>query len=465
MRPPHVLLALAPLLSGCTCAEERPLEAPAVDPLEATPADAPAPIEAPPTVVVVVIDTLRADHVSACGAPWPLTPTLDALAARSDAVLACDGWSSGTWTHPSHASLFTGRPVHEHGALWAREGGAALNPVTRVHPLPDSATTLAERFAAAGYQTALVSANPILTPESGLQQGFSTVRVARGVSEFRGEGIARPLLGLLSEADRDRPMLLFVNLYDAHDPYPAVPEGQPWSPSQPAVDLKPNTDADTPYRRFLQGTHEAPEGFLRTLAAGYAQGVHDADANLGLLMTALHRFRDLDAGLRLVVTSDHGELLGEHGLLRHGGFLWEPGLRIPALWLERGGRPADLPTPFVLHGLTSVIATGKVSSPEVIAASEPNPEDLRVGELGAARRLGPAGRTKHLCRVGVVLSHDLVDDPGEIAGTTAEDPVLDEACAAVRRAYQRPGEPVTEALRAVGYVGDDPSEASSKDGP
>jgi len=435
------------LVAGCTC-DDTPvptLPDAVVEPVS-------RPVDAPPTVVVVIIDTLRADHVSACGAPWPTTPILNALAARDDAVLACDGWSSGTWTHPSHASLFTGRPAHDHGALWARSGGAALNPVTRVHPLPADASTLAESFAQSGYQTALVSANPILVPESGLQQGFDTVRVARGVREYRGDGIGRPVLGALSASDRTRPLLLVVNLYDAHDPYPAVPPGQPWGPEQAGIELQPNTEGDTPYRRFLQGGHEDPDGYVQTLRAGYAQGVHEADAALGLVMTALRRFRDLDAGLRLVVTSDHGELLGEHGLLRHGGFLWEPGLRIPALWLEQDAVPAALPSPFVLHGLHDVIAYGEVTAPEVVTASEPNPDDLRVGVLGAARRLGEAGRTKHICRRDILTAHDLVHDPAERSATTVDDPLLSDICAQVGRAWRREGVPVAEALRAVGYA-------------
>lgn len=445
MRALLALLTSTGWLSGCTCGEP-PAEPPApAETLDRT-------VDAPPTVVVVVVDTLRADHVSACGAPWPITPTLDALAAREDAVLACDGWSSGTWTHPSHASLFTGRPAHEHGALWAPGSGASLNAVTTVHPLGDDEVTLAESFAKAGYQTALVSANPILVPESGLQQGFGQVRIARGVHEYRGDGIGRPLLGVLSATDRRRPLLLVVNLYDAHDPYPAVPPGQPWGEPQPPVFLKPNVDEDTPYRQFHRGTHPEPEAYRATLRAGYAQGVHEADRTLGLVMTALERFRDLDAGMRLIVTSDHGEHLGEHGVLRHGGFLWEPGLRIPAVWIEQGATPAPLPEPFALHVLHDVVAFGEIHPREVVVASDTNPSDVRGGELGAARRLGPGGRHKHVCRGDVITAHDLVADPSERSSTTVDDPELAAICRTVVRQWRREGQPVSEALRAVGYA-------------
>lgn len=435
----------AGLWMGCTCAVH---EGPAL------PAD--APVDAPPTVVLVVLDTVRADHVDGCGAPWGITPTWRALAARPDAVVACDGWSPGTWTHPSHASLFTGWPVDTHGALWAAEGGVSLNPVTRVRPLDPGADTLAEQFGRAGYVTAAVSANPILVPGGGLLQGFDKVHVAGGMGAFRGDALARPLLRVLGEIDRDRPLFLFVNVYDAHDPFPAVPDGAPWGAPGPRVDLHPHREGDTAYGRFLRGDMPEAEArdYLATVRAAYAQGVHEADRGLGLVLEVLDRFRDLDAGLRLVVTSDHGELLGEHRLLRHGGFLWEPAIRVPTLWVERGGTPAPLPEPFATRALFDVIRRGTVPAWPVTAVSEPNPDDARVGVLGAAVRHGDR---KHVCIDGTATAYDLAADPAEATPLpVSQDADLAALCARAVDAYRQPApEPadaVQGALRAVGYV-------------
>ncbi len=432
--------ALGATLGGCGCPGS-----------PAVPAPLPvAPVEAPETVVLVVIDTLRSDHVSACGGPAALTPTLDAWAADHHATLACDGWSSGTWTHPSHASLFTGTPVHEHGALWAREGGTEINPVTRVHPLGPDATTLAERFREAGYRTVAVSANPILMAESGLLQGFDDTRIAQAVHGFRGDHLARPLLGALGAVPSDTPLFLFVNVYDAHDPWPAVPEGRSWGAAQPAIDLQPNTDLDTPYRRFLQGTHADPDAYVRTIRSAYAEGVHAADATLAMVRTAVHRMRGQDAAIRWVVTSDHGELLGEHGLLRHGGFLWEPAIRIPAMWVEPGATPT-LPEPFVLDALHDVILHGRAPARAPLSASEPNPDDLRVGGLGIATREGAIKRVRSQDHS---LRYDLDADPAEIAPTPAEPDALQHPWDALNQRWRAGGIP-SEALEAVGYVAPD----------
>ena len=101
-----------------------------------------------PTVLLVVLDTVRADHLSACGAPAGRTPVIDGLVARG-AALACDGVAPGSWTLPSHASLFTGREVPAHGADY---GGAGEVRQLAITPLSPGVPTLAAALAAEGLR-------------------------------------------------------------------------------------------------------------------------------------------------------------------------------------------------------------------------------------------------------------------------------------------------------------------------
>ncbi len=301
-------------------------------PAEGQPA---VPLDAPKTVVFVVMDTVRADHTSLCGYERPTTPTLKALVDKG-AVYTCHGKTPGSWTHPAHASMFTGVPVVEHGAIWVEDSEVELNPVTKVRPLAKDYLTLAEQFRGAGYATAAVSANIILNEPSGLLQGFDQKIIGKRAQQLRGDKMVKALETALRTAGDEKDLFLFVNLYDAHDPYPEVPAGLGWVEPQPVTHLEPNvTDRATPYARFLKGEMpEAEKGpFLQMVTDGYDHGVFQADATLGKLLKRLAK-RGRDKDLRLLVTSDHGEFLGEHGLLRHGGYLHEPVAGVPVVYLE-----------------------------------------------------------------------------------------------------------------------------------
>lgn len=112
-----------------------------------------------PTVMLIVLDTFRADWPSVCGGPVP-TPNLEALASREEGHFSCSAVTPGAWTLPSHASYFTGKGVLEHGAHSARGAGGSFWPPA--FPLDGQHRTLAEEYAAQGYQTVSVSGNPLL---------------------------------------------------------------------------------------------------------------------------------------------------------------------------------------------------------------------------------------------------------------------------------------------------------------
>jgi arylsulfatase A-like enzyme len=275
-----------------------------------------------PDVVLVVLDTVRRDRVQPCGHERPTTPTLVALARRG--TTWCGMTAPGSWTLPVHASIFTGRLPFEHGADFTEEEGALSVLALSVGRMRSDLPTLAEIFAHAGYRTVLSSANPVLDPALGLARGFGEVRVNRNIDAAARPGIVRELLApvLASPGDR-RPLFLVLNLAAAHSPYEAVPESVGWLPATPTVSL-----FDAPigrrraslFGRFVRGemTGDEREQTLARIRTAYEWGVRLADDQLAEALSLLHadgRVGDEDV---LVVTSDHGEMLGEEGLLDHG---------------------------------------------------------------------------------------------------------------------------------------------------
>ena len=190
--------------------------------------DEPPPPPPPPDVLVVVMDTVRADHTSPYGAPFA-TPTLDAIAASG---VVYEDVTSSSWTWPSHASLFTGEPPWVHGAHFTDAAGVDLaEGWIHVSPMREDLPTLAERFGQAGYRTAAISCNELLTSELGLMRGFDTAEVF----DNRDDQVLQRAKALLNAGD-ERPLLLFVNLYTAHAPWEARQDTQGLRPDIAAAE-------------------------------------------------------------------------------------------------------------------------------------------------------------------------------------------------------------------------------------
>ncbi len=458
-----LLVGCSNLLAGCTCAPTPEGAARR----GGAPADVVANVGGEPGLVAfVVLDTVRADHTSLCGYARPTTPFLQTLVARG-AAHTCGGVSPAPWTLPSHASYFTGTSVTEHATMFVAASDVAINATITARPLHARFETLAETFQARGYQTVMVSANSILNEASGLQQGFDHVLVSPNGASLRGPKLAPALTELLGRLD-DRPVFLFLNLYDAHDPYPPIPARVDWAPAQPRVVLDAYTHSpDNPYYAFIKGLMpEAEQGpFLRRLTDGYDMGVLHADRNLQAALGVLRRAGRMGAGVRLMVTSDHGEFLGEHGKLRHSGFIWEPGVRVPVLFEDTTrAAPFTFPEgPFSAIHAYHLVRDGALPdtlrAPE--AVSEKNPADILVGTIaGGVWR----GTDKLVCVDGERAAYDLATDPGERAprpvGAHPAAADLDALCADVDALHTLPppgdNAALTEALEAMGYV--DPGE-------
>ncbi len=377
--------------------------------------------DTPHTVVLVVLDTVRADHTSACGYDRPTTPTLTALAAEDGATLRCGAVAPATWTLPTHATLFTGVMPEEHGLL---RKGQRLDP---------RHTTLAEQFGARGYATALFSANPVLNEATGLQRGMDHAESPpRLVSPLRGPALAEHV-GTWLDTVPERDVFLTVNVFDAHDPYPPIAAGHPFLPEQPVVTLPTQQRQSThPFWVFLRGELPASrqEAWLATLTNGYDHGVERADRRLSELLEAL-AMRGRDAHLRLAVTSDHGEHLGEHGLLRHDGPPWETVARVPLVTWQTGEAVAPLPgpeaAPVSLVALTPWLLDGVWPSPMPTPRSMSIRYAGRVPELPFETAVGlwEGSQDKLLWRESAGAQRfDLGSDPGE---RRPAQPRVDEA--------------------------------------
>jgi arylsulfatase A-like enzyme len=288
--------------------------------------------------VLVVIDTLRADAVSAYGAVEDTTPAFDALAAQG--LLYERAYAPSPWTLPSHASLLTGLGIDRHGVgVGGRMG------------LRAEFTTLAERLSDAGYQTVGFSENPLVSGLFGFAQGFerfSAITIEDAINGGERPGghsfdIVQEVTAFAAERDRNRPFFLFANLFDPHSPYqdreqnrflsPGVSNTDSWTAE--ALKASPNR---------ICGRLPASED-LKLLRGLYLGDVAAADAKLGKI-AAIAREVAAEGPLVIVATSDHGEHFGEHRLLDH-----EFSVRAPVLNI-----------PLAVHGLPDVPA-GRIDAP------------------------------------------------------------------------------------------------------
>jgi len=331
----------------------------------ATDALSPAPAGAP-NVVLIVVDTLRADHLSAYGYDRRTSPNLDRLA--DEGVLFDWAIAPSSWTLPSHASLFTGRTVHEHDA----DSG---------HPVLDYAyPTVAELMARRGFRTAGFSANVNwATGQAGLARGFLHFE---DYFESVGDAVARTVVGKdfvapsvrragqrrplgrrpasqvtdesLAWIDRvqGRPFFAFLNYFDVHTPYIAP---MPYH-TQFMTEHQRQTEEDfafVPPNGAVRAPDEAP-----LFMAGYDGSIAYVDSEIGRLTRAL-----FDRGLMdktvLIILSDHGEAFAEHGLYSHGHSLYLDQIHVPLIVRSPGRVPAGrrVSSPVSLVDVPSTILT------------------------------------------------------------------------------------------------------------
>ncbi|TNE91548.1 MAG: hypothetical protein EP330_04905 [Deltaproteobacteria bacterium] len=338
----------------------------------------PSPGEDFELVALVVLDNVRADRTGLCGHARVPTPALEDACSRPGAACSCAGVSPAPWTLASHASYFTGLPVHEHGA---DIGGSVSVGFSTARPLSDDPETLAEHFRARGFQTLGISANPVVSPETGLARGFDELKVAPAFGSWREGLLEEELRELLSRADGDKPVFLFVNIIDAHEPWPPVPAGTPgFDAAHEAVFYKHDEDA-LPWT--LMNGHlsaDAADAEKERIRAVYDYAVAHADGTLGRVLGALDGAGWTEGRHRVVITSDHGELLGEEELLGHTTPVMFDGV-VGVPFVAFGSEPAPaLPSRVGATEAHALLVDWSLAGHPVASEATPNP--------GFSKRLG-----------------------------------------------------------------------------
>ncbi len=444
--------------------------------------------ERPPNIVLAVVDTLRADRLPVYGYPRPTAPNLERFAR--EAVVFDSAFTVMSHTLPAHVSLLTGVHPTTHQVLsngWRYEG---------------SWPTLATRLREAGYATAAFVSGFPLVRRAGLARGFEVYEdvVVSGKlhSKVEGELTNRRVLRWLREKPQ-APFFLFVHYYDAHTPY-TWPEPGPLPLRIDAAFLD-RFERDGLAGREVEDVSHASIRFRgKELGLAEAANLYDnlvlrTDGLLGALFDELESLGILDETL-VVVTSDHGEGLGQHGYYSHGLFLYEEQLRIPLIvrapaaagWvpgrvkaavslldvaptaLEMAGLPPDP----ALHGRSlGPVAAGEDSAgpPRFLVAQRrhfPASDRQARGTFSASTPLHAVrgdGPLKYLRDgAGREELYDLSTDPGELRNLAEER--AEEARAFSRLLEERlavldPGEPAVEPevdeetrrrLEELGYV-------------
>ncbi len=337
-----------------------------------------------PHVVLVVLDTLRSEGVGGAWEGQTLMPWFEEFAARGRTYAR--GYAAANFTPPGHAALFTGRYPAECGTLGIGEVS-----------LPEEQRTLAEHLLAAGYRTAGVTSNIRIGRMYGFHQGFevydqslvaeSTVFLAgtriaqsslvRGLGgRFARRGLQGAVKGLTNdgwasihaaqttavalqtldalEPAPGEPVFFFVNYYDPHLPYRTREDlARDFFPNLSESDLNScRTDSLTFHGKLSELGADLRSGEpaartlerLRWVEEAYWEQCRELDLGLRELFAGLERRGILNSETLILVTSDHGEHLGEHGHFLHGNTLYEPSVRAP-FWLSgpgiAPGRDAD----------------------------------------------------------------------------------------------------------------------------
>lgn len=335
----------------------------------------------PPNILFVVWDAVRADYLSLYGSELPTTPRLDEWSRQARVFEDCI--SVGSTTVPAHVSMFTGLLPTEHG-------GTNVSP-----PLSDSLQTLAELLKSVGYNTYMFSENPQVSARNNVAQGFDLAehpwspqyrselrRLARERmrSDDRGADQARTpkivvqkcVLDWLAKLDNERPFLIFLNYMAAH--YRPTPPHecrlQVMTPAQVEASYHVDHSIET-FWSYVFRLHEYTAEEIELTRLTYAAAVFELDGLFHELLGALAAGGYLDNTV-VILTSDHGEHLGEHHLLDHQYSVYEPLMRVPLVLYDparvspgRDRRPVtnmDLfPTLLELVGIESPVASKAVS--------------------------------------------------------------------------------------------------------
>lgn len=347
-------------------------------------------------VLLISIDTTRADFLGCMGRGGGITPHIDALA--TEGVLFENAIAPVPETLPSHSSMLTGTDPLFHGVH--RNENYCLGP---------SNETLAERLRDEGFRTGAILSSFVLERRFGLDQGFDTYSdrfeetlSTIGINERRGGAVTREAVDWLAGQD-DRPFFLFLHYFDPHM------------------------------------TYDPPEPFASRFAGEpYAGEIAYVDHCIGQVVTALKE-RNLYDSTLIVVTSDHGEMLGEHGELTHSYYIYQSAIRVPLIFkpVGRQGGVRKSGLVGIIDIVPTVCALLGIDPPVDVQGADLSPSFSRSVERSAERYIFCESTTPTAFRANPLLglvTHDgwkyilttrpelynLSVDPGEetnLAGT------------------------------------------------
>jgi choline-sulfatase len=402
-----------------------------------------------PNIVLVVLDTVRADHLPPYGYTRDTAPFISRLASRG--VVFDRAFAASSWTSPSVASLFTSVHPFQHGVIWGmrkmREAGYRFNH------LPAALETIPEALKKAGYSTFAVSDNINVSPVTRFDAGFDRFESS---SDASSEAVNKRIKKWKPDLERAKPYFLYIQYMDAHAPY---------APRAPYFD------------RFMAEGREAIE--RPDFVAAYDSEVRVMDDRLKGLFDALAWDRDTV----LIVTADHGEEFWDRGKGGHAHSLHEELLHVPLIVYGGEGRfpPGRVESPV---GLVDVLPTLRE-----FAGLPADPRNEGVSLMpalsGASRRWQDRtlyshlvtftdgqvhegiidGRWKLISTGGASMLYDIVQDPHEQRDVSAQHPDVVRRLQDAYRAYAKNSrtygeQPATEhlspeaveQLRALGYI-------------
>lgn len=283
-------------------------------------------------VLVITIDTLRADRLGCYGYHRSTTPNIDLLA--EEGVQFENAYCQAPLTLPSHCSIFTSRYTLSHGSLG------------HAYPLAPDVTTLAEILKSEGFATAAFVSNHVLDRKYGLARGFDTYWEAHRLDLARRQALKRAEEDATTQAavawlqeHRGERFFMWVHWFHPHKPYAP--------PDEYARRFSDDSDAGSAWKakdlmEVWQGTREMPPEEVARLRDLYDGEVAFSDAQLGLLLEELKNLGVYDRTL-IVFTSDHGEVLYEHDrYFGHDIMLYEPSMRVPLIIRKPGWEPSTV---------------------------------------------------------------------------------------------------------------------------
>ena len=426
-------------------------------------------------IILIVVDTLRADHLGLYGYRRPTSPVLDHWA--SEGRVYDNAFATAPWTLPSFGSLYTGRwpLIHRAGLSETNDDLDTIVPSAMTTVVP----TVAEILSSRGFETMAVLNNPFLDPSFGTARGFDVFDYVPGNNRDirRADAVVRRALELVDNKG-GRPFFLVVHLFDPHLDYDAP------APFRGSFSDFYESQFTLPFSE-LRGVRENDYALSVNdrafISAAYDEEVAFVDRELGKLRDGLAERGLLDKSL-VILTSDHGEEFFEHGGFEHGHAMWQELLHVPfVIWGPdivpgRDSGPVSLvdvaPTVFEWVGVTPPGRLDGISLWPNLATAE----TLSQRTLFAEGRLyGPARFTavrwphKILVDQGnellavFDLEHDYRERLNRLAslrdtGTLLQTALVDRRRAAAKTMRSRPavspelsGESL-DRLRSLGYV-------------